>query len=112
MIQTITNAGCIDNVLALPNNSSLALQLHSFTARLTGSRARLDWKVQDNEAAKEFVIEKSSDGRNFRTIAKINGSHLTGEEEYFFYDEEFNAEASYRIRLVAATAQADQVCGA
>ncbi len=108
VIQTITNAGCIDNVLALPNHSTLALQLLSFTATLNGNSARLDWRVEDNEAAKEFLIEKSSDGRQFRTLARISGSRLAGEEAYFYHDEQFSGQAVYRIRMIAATAQADQ----
>jgi hypothetical protein len=63
----------------------------------------LKWKVQDNQQAKTFDIQKSGDGINFRSIGKVSKTNAAfSNAGYSFQDDAAKTEAGasfYRIEL-------------
>ena len=58
----------------------------------------VNWNVQNADAAKEFIVEKSTDGLNFYRVAVVKA---TGENVYSWVDEEkFITENYYRVKCV------------
>ena len=105
IIQTMTSAGCIDNLAFIPNVGVLPVKLLSFEGRNTEQGNTLKWIVAENESGHSFEIEKSSDGRNFTNLNSKNATTKTGTEEYSFTDAHVSSASYYRIRIVDKTAK-------
>ena len=58
------------------------------------------WEVDENQTANLFTIEKSVDGKNFKTAALAFGSDEQGLYEYKFYENSGNQKMQYRIKLI------------
>ena len=78
---------------ALSNNKVV-----DFRGKLVGNQVRLEWRVQDNQQAQFFEIQKSTDGINFTAVGIIE-KQPSGF--YTFQLNEVNRDKSYyRVRLV------------
>lgn len=99
LIQTITSAGCIDELRFIPNTSVLPVRLTAFHAITTSNRTELKWYVADNETGKQFEVEKSTDGKNFYSSAVVLSTEKTGNEVYAFNDVLPESRTFYRIKL-------------
>jgi len=91
-----TNAGCIDKVLYAINSGVLPLKLIYFKGDMT----RLDWKITQNETAKFFEIQTSSDGVNFITSSTMNSSGRTGDGLYNYSISPAVQKSYYRLKIV------------
>jgi hypothetical protein len=100
LIQTITSAGCIDALRFIPNVGVLPVRFTGFQARTGATRTELNWYVADNETGKQFEIERSSDGKNFYSVAVIFSTSKSGSEEYSYHDATSEIKTFYRIKLV------------
>ena len=82
--------------------SALPIKLTSFTAKLTSDKkAQLNWVSELEIGGDNFVIEKSSDGRNFSPIGAVKSlGNTTSARSYSFNDADFNALAFYRLKMV------------
>jgi hypothetical protein len=95
-----TNAGCIDKVLYAINSGILPVRLIYFNGNLSGDITKLEWKIAQNEAAKFFEIQTSTDGINFITAATINSSGKQGEGQYNYSMNASAKKLYYRLRIV------------
>ena len=86
--------------LNFPAAAVLPLKLIGFTAVLEGSIVKISWKVDENETGNYFEIEKSTDGKNFNSIAKINVQQGTGIREYSSVDQPVTGDVYYRLKMV------------
>ena len=75
-------------------------KLVSVKAEYHKDKVYLKWEVDENQTADQFTIEKSLDGRNFRTAALAFGSDEQGVYEYKFYEKVGNQKTRYRIKLI------------
>jgi hypothetical protein len=100
LIQTITGAGCIDALRFIPNVGVLPVRFTGFQARTGSTRTELNWYVADNETGKQFEIERSTDGKNFYSVAVIFSTSKSGSEEYTYHDVRPEIKTFYRIKLV------------
>ncbi|MCC5943980.1 MAG: T9SS type A sorting domain-containing protein [Bernardetiaceae bacterium] len=77
----------------------LPVEWLSFEAREWDSQsARLTWQTLNENQNQGFEVQKSNDGKDFKTIGFVAGSGNTSQVmSYEFIDEEFNASAYYRI---------------
>lgn len=83
-------------------NISLPVKFLSFYAVKSQSGASLTWSVENDIRNKEFVVERSANGRDFEAIATVpakgNGSHLNS---YDLLDDNLNTFSNnnwyYRI---------------
>lgn len=73
----------------------------SFTGKLENGRVNLNWTTDKETEPLQYLIEKSTDGRNFTTIDRIAGHQAPGRESNFYsWSEAYNGNAYYRIQLV------------
>jgi hypothetical protein len=76
-------------VTAIGGGAPLSVSLLSYTAEAAGSKARLSWTTGNEQNNDYFEISRSTDGRNFSTIAKV-GSKGNGNQaqDYMAWDEQ------------------------
>lgn len=72
----------------------------SITASVKDNKVMLKWTVGENETADLFEVEKSSDGKNFKTAALVFGSDLPETASYEFFEKAGNSKQQYRVKLV------------
>lgn len=92
-VAAVWNASC-------PGLSALPVNLIFFEGRLTGNFINLNWTVGTENNVKEYVIERSVNGQEFKAIASVLA---LGKNNYGFKDEVENLSGRrlyYRIRKV------------
>ena len=79
----------------------LKTNLLNFSGKLVDNHAKLSWKTDNEESYTLYDIEKSDDGRLFRTIATVKGKGKSGSgAEYSFTDPTAVSDlAYYRIKI-------------
>lgn len=77
----------------------LPVKLLSFQASLSKTQTQLNWTVAENETGNYFEVERSSDGKNFTTVAVVSTTQKQGNEAYI-YSEAAQTNAYYRLRIV------------
>lgn len=75
-------------------------KLLSVKASVEENKVVLDWTVGENESAYQFEVEKSIDGKNFKTAALVFGTDKSQTGKYQFYEKAGNKKTVYRIKLV------------
>jgi hypothetical protein len=76
--------GCrMDNFIV---NYTLPMELLSFEARKQGLSARLTWATASEKDNDFFTLERSTDNREFKEIARIAGANGTEREDYVYMD--------------------------
>jgi hypothetical protein len=82
----------------------LPLSLTKFYAGYEKNKAKLNWETTNEIDFSHFEIEKSTDGKNFETVAVIpskgNGTNSTEYYEYFDNLTIANEILYYRIKMV------------
>lgn len=99
---TITNPDCQSvtfNYMLPTGCNPLPVSWVSIEAAWQNNKAVVKWKVTNEVNLKEYVVERSSDGRQFHPIGTVKASAaLAGQ--YQFTDENAGTENYYRIRQV------------
>lgn len=80
--------------------AQLPAKLIEFRGSLNGNKVVLKWVVGENETADQFVVEKSTDGKNYTTAALVFGTDKPETDNYIFYEKAGNQKTAYRIKLV------------
>ena len=77
-------------------SSALPLNFIQFTANNSGNHALLNWEMAADDNCKYFIVERSTNGKDFDAIANINGER---NKTVYSYRETFLDEglAYYRI---------------
>jgi hypothetical protein len=91
------------NPVASEVNSSVALlpaKLIDFNGSVKGNKVVLNWAVGENDTADQFIVEKSTDGKNYSIAALVFGTDKPETDNYVFYEKAGNQKVSYRIKLV------------
>ncbi len=89
-----------------PSQITLPLNLLSFTAYVNKSKVDLDWATAAEKNVSHFVIEKSSDGKNFSEAATVFAFGNTDADEkknYSYSDNVIDAKTNlvyYRLRCI------------
>jgi hypothetical protein len=96
--------GCcaLVNVLTCPLSAPLPIELTAFTVMHSGDKNILRWMTGSETNNDYFSIERSSDGKYFSAIGKVEGGGNTSQsKEYFFEDYSYHAgENFYRLKQV------------
>jgi len=77
-------------------SSALPLNFIHFTAKNSGNQALLNWEMAADDNCKYFIVERSTNGKDFDAIANINGER---NKTVYSYRETYLQEglAYYRI---------------
>ncbi len=79
---------------------SLPVELTSFTAKAGQESIQLGWLTASEENNAGFEVQRSTDGKNFRTLTFIEGHGTTLEAQKYFYDDkELRKNRLYYYRL-------------
>jgi autotransporter-associated beta strand protein len=90
---SITNNGTI-----LVNGIPLSVTFSSFTGSIRNGGAHLNWKTYNEFNVAYYEVEKSSNGRDFRSLQKTLS---TGRSVYQTLDDQLNAGTNYyRVKAV------------
>ena len=101
-----TASDCYDTTLAIDNYwSVLPVNLISFQGNIdANNKTRLQWKVGNNEMINQFEVERSYDGKEFKTVGLVFSSENKGVEDYMFYETIPAFEkVMYRLRTTSKT---------
>jgi len=80
---------------------ALPVELVSFSGRTTDCDVHLNWTAASEENFSHYEVERSTNGRNFKMIEKINGSGtLSSPTNYQFTDNLASNVNYYRLRTV------------
>ncbi|MCX6317465.1 MAG: hypothetical protein NTW29_09260 [Bacteroidetes bacterium] len=80
--------------------ATLPAKLVEFQAFSKNNKVILRWVVNENETADRFLVEKSTDGKNYAVAALVFGSEKPSKDNYEFYEKAGNQKVHYRIQLV------------
>ena len=80
----------------------LPVSLTDFSARLEDKIANLAWETAWEQNSKEFMIERSSNMVEFRSIGTVSaGGSTTGRTPYYFTDKSPpNGASYYRLKMI------------
>ncbi len=79
----------------------LPIELNSFTGADKGCENLIEWSTVSETENSHFVLESSSDGINYRTIATIDGAGTTLEaQNYSFVDKDMDNTTYYSLTQV------------
>jgi hypothetical protein len=82
-------------LVVLPN------QLIEFTVKKDGNNRILEWLTENENATREFNIERSADGIDFQTIGTVIAKNLPGINQYTFTDRGTSmGTAFYRLKTI------------
>jgi hypothetical protein len=83
-------------------NAQLDLAFVSnFSANPTNSFNRLTWTIASNQSVSSFEVEKSTNGKDFQTIAVLIATEKFTIENYTYSDTAINTEKiMYRLRIL------------
>jgi hypothetical protein len=104
MIVVKTASDCYDTVLAVDNYwSVLPVNLTSFQGNVNANnKTKLQWRVGSNEVINQFEVERSYDGKEFRTVGLVFTSETKGVEDYMFYETIPTFEkVMYRLKITS-----------
>ncbi len=80
--------------------------LINFNGNITNNRVLLQWQVNENEAADQFEIEKSTDGKNFSIAALVFGTDKPETDNYWFYEKAKQTKFYYRVKMISKAKKA------
>jgi hypothetical protein len=82
----------------------LPLQLTAFNGRIDNVDARLSWKTESEENTREFLVERSTDGRHYTTAGSVPAANAHGVHQYSFTDRNVDKLGAsviyYRLKQV------------
>lgn len=92
--------GCtISDNIRITLAEPLPVTLSGFAATLQNCQALLSWEVVKADNFKQFVVERSADGRKFEAIASV--AYSKASNNYAYTDKATpNGKSYYRLRLV------------
>jgi len=100
---------CYDTTLAIGNYwSVLPINLISFQGSInTNNKTQLQWRIGNNELIDKIEVERSYDGKEFKTAALVFTTEKNGVEDYMFYETLSSFDKMmYRLKI---TSKANEV---
>ncbi len=80
--------------------STVPIDLFSFSAQSTPIKIKLHWETASETNNAGFELQRSENGKNFRTLQFIEGKGTTYEhQEYFYDDKDLRKGRTYYYRL-------------
>lgn len=91
----------IDDIVYTNNivNNTLPLKLAFFDALPDNNSIRLFWKTELETGIAEYIVEHSTDGKNFSEIGKVKSLEVNGSS-YTFTHAQVSSKNFYRLRIM------------
>ena len=67
----------------------------------------MTWLVADNQTAKTFEVQRSTNGTDFTTAAIIPASQKSGDENYSFTENTSSSRVLYRLKMYDVDSKAE-----
>ena len=90
----------INNLSVDGDPSPLAVSLQSFNGAIVNSTAKLNWTSASEINAKQFVVEASSDKKNFASVGTVAAKNVKGLNSYEFETAAPATTTYYRLKMV------------
>jgi len=82
--------------------------ISNFSGNSTNSCNHLSWTIVSNQSISSFEVEKSTDGKDFKTIAVLAATENFNTENYTYADTAVSADKiMYRLRVLIRRSQND-----
>jgi len=82
--------------------------ISNFSANPTNSCNRLSWTIASNQSISSFELEKSTNGKDFKTITVLIATEKFNTENYSYADTAISADKiMYRLRLLIKSSKND-----
>ncbi len=72
---------------SLVTAGTLAVRLTGFSVSKDGQKVKVQWVAAGAQGNTRFEVQRSPDGRTWKTIANLNGNSLASSSAYSIYDE-------------------------
>ncbi len=84
----------------------LAVEFTNFDAQAKGKTVAVQWETATEEKSKDFNIERSVDGKNFKNIGVVSAKGYSNTPQYYnFIDESPLSKALYRVKVMDMNGQ-------
>jgi hypothetical protein len=110
-VNTLTNYtveddyGCITDQFNVTTSSTLPVLLKSFDVKRVDAAVQLNWTIETDQTAEQFVIERSLNGRDFITLGAVAVLPVSGEQTYSYRDgQPITGTVFYRLSVTGAAA--------
>lgn len=91
----MTNGILSGSAASLP----LPVKLVSFNGSVNKNRTQLQWMVAENETARNFEIQRSTNGIDFVTAGTVSASTKSGDAQYNFTENISAERVMYRLKM-------------
>ena len=82
--------------------------ISNFSANSINSNNRLSWTIASNQSISSFEVEKSTNGKDFKTIAVLIATEKFTTENYTYADTAISSDKiMYRLRILIKSSQND-----
>ncbi|MFK8102668.1 MAG: T9SS type A sorting domain-containing protein [Saprospiraceae bacterium] len=79
------------------NYSALPVELSAFVGKVSGCDNQISWVTDSEKDFSHFELQRSSDGRNFKTITKLEAQGGILTKAYQYVDEQGEKISYYRL---------------
>jgi hypothetical protein len=101
---TLANSGAgygFRGVAFTPTSTVLPITLTTFSGSLINNAAALRWSTASESNSKEFVIERSNNGVDFKAIGTVSTTNTNNTANYSFQDASLlSGDNYYRLKMV------------
>lgn len=90
--------------IACTAQAQTGIKIEDFKTEVAGNKVVINWTSSQAEISNYFEIEKSTDGRQFKTIALVLGPDpRKGGSQFGYYDQKAKRGATsyYRLKHIA-----------
>lgn len=94
---------CYNKTLPVGNYwSVLPVQLVSFQGNVNSkNKVSLQWRIENNRTVDQFEVQRSHDGREYKTVGIVFASEETDTEDYMFFETISSFEkVMYRLKMI------------
>lgn len=102
---SVDAAGAVSNPATVTMAfATLPVQLISFRVeKQPGCKSRLVWKAASGSSSKQFIIEKSEDGIDFKAIGQVSALlNAATDTQYELFDRSLSSVNFYRLKMLDA----------
>jgi len=99
--KAITAGSFMTNAILSGSSASLPLpvKLVSFNGSVNKNRTQLQWMVAENETARNFEVQRSTNGIDFVTAGTVTASTKSGDAQYSFTENISAERVMYRLKM-------------